>query len=166
MWVRFHDPFVSNLGIAKCLNQYDYPWIIHCTLPFFLYTCISPLYTKCSLSSINVMARMHMTCPWPGNTRMLGVVPNSDDDIWFKLQDAYISTMCITPMHWGIRLVSNMLFSGSSCWSRKAGVLCLLMETMQDMRGNHARQLKVKSNSENSSSPDRSYWDSGKHVQV
>jgi len=55
---------------------------------------------------------------------MLGVVPSSDNNTRLKLRDAYISTICITPMHVGIKLVSNMLFSGSSCWSRKAGALC------------------------------------------
>jgi hypothetical protein len=50
-----------------------------------------------------------------------------------------------------IKLVSNMLFSGSSCWSRKAGVLCSHPETMRDMRGNHARQSIVKRDKENSS---------------
>ena len=53
MSVIIHDPFVSNLGIAKCLNQYNYPWIIHCTLTFFLCACISPFYTKFPFSSIN-----------------------------------------------------------------------------------------------------------------
>jgi len=49
MRVTIHDPFVSNLGITNCLNQYHYPWIIHRTLPFFLSTWISPLCTKYSL---------------------------------------------------------------------------------------------------------------------
>jgi len=40
------------------------------------------------------------------------------------VQDAYISTICITPMHVIIKLVSDTLFSGSSYQSRKAGVLC------------------------------------------
>jgi hypothetical protein len=60
------------------------------------------------------------------------------------LQDAYISTICITPMHVEIKLISDMLFSGSSCQSRKARVLCSVPETMRDMCGNHARQLIVK----------------------
>jgi len=53
MWVSIHDRFVSNLGITKCLNQYDYPWIIHRTLPFILCACISSWDTKFCLSSIN-----------------------------------------------------------------------------------------------------------------
>ena len=60
------------------------------------------------------------------------------------LQDAYISTICITPMHVIIKLVRDMLFSGGSCLSRKAGVLYSVPETMRDMCGNHARQLIVK----------------------
>jgi len=60
------------------------------------------------------------------------------------IQDAYISTICITPMHVKIQLVSNMLLSGSSCWSSKAGVPCSNPETMRDLCGNHARQLIVK----------------------
>jgi len=60
------------------------------------------------------------------------------------LQDAYISTICITPMHVIIKLVSDTLFSGSSCQSRRARVLCSVPETMRDMRGNHVRQLIIK----------------------
>jgi len=41
-WVSIHNPIVNNLDIAKFFNQYDYGWIIHLTLPFFLYACISP----------------------------------------------------------------------------------------------------------------------------
>ena len=53
------------------------------------------------------------------------------------LQDAYISTIRITPMHVKIKLVSDMLFSGSSCQSRRAGVLCSVPETMRDMCNTH-----------------------------
>jgi len=53
MWVSIYDPFVSNLNIDKCLNQSGYHWIIHHTLPFFLYAHISPLCIKLSTFSIN-----------------------------------------------------------------------------------------------------------------
>jgi hypothetical protein len=59
------------------------------------------------------------------------------------LQDAYIFSICITPMRMEFKSVSDMLFSGSSCQSRRAGVLCSVPETMRDMCGNHARQLIV-----------------------
>jgi len=66
MWESIHDPFVSNLGITKCLNQYNYPWIIHHTVPFILGACISPLYTKFSLSSIscNIVVKVILQT-WP-----------------------------------------------------------------------------------------------------
>jgi len=53
MWVSIYDPFVSNLGIDECLNQSDYTWIIHHTLPFCLYGCIPPLCNKFAPSSIH-----------------------------------------------------------------------------------------------------------------
>jgi len=37
-----------------------------------------------------------------------------------------------------------MLFSGSSCWSRKAWVLHSHPDTLRDMSGNHTRQLILK----------------------
>jgi hypothetical protein len=56
--VSIHDPFVRNLGIAKCWNWYDYPWIIHRSLPFLLYTCISPYIPNAhSSSNCNIVAR-------------------------------------------------------------------------------------------------------------
>jgi len=51
--VSYHDPFLSNLGIAKCLDKSDCPWIIHRTLLVLLYPWISLLCTKFSLSSVN-----------------------------------------------------------------------------------------------------------------
>jgi hypothetical protein len=54
-------------------------------------------------------------------------------------------------MHVKIKLVSDMLFIGGSCRSRRAGVLCSVPETMRDMCGNHARQLIVERDKENSS---------------
>jgi len=53
MWVSMYDPVVTNLGIDKCLNQYHYPWIIHCTFPFFLYPCNYLLCTLCYSSYID-----------------------------------------------------------------------------------------------------------------
>ena len=53
MWLRIYDPFVTNISIDKCMNQYNYPWIIHRTLLFFFYPCICPSYSKFALSSIN-----------------------------------------------------------------------------------------------------------------
>jgi len=53
MWVSIHNPFVRNLTIAKSLNQYNYPWIINCTITFLQYACISAMYTKFWLSSSN-----------------------------------------------------------------------------------------------------------------
>jgi hypothetical protein len=49
------------------------------------------------------------------------------------------------------QVVSNMLFSGSSCWSRKARVLPSHLDTLRDMSGNYARQLTVKRDYEESS---------------
>ena len=81
---------------------------------------------------------------------MLGVVFNSDNDTCYVTRCIHIYDMHNT-YACANKLVSNMLFSGSSCWSRRARVLCSLLETMRDMRGNHARQLIVKSDYENSS---------------
>jgi len=50
-----------------------------------------------------------------------------------------------------IQVVSNKLFSGSSWWSREVWVLRSHLDTLRDMRGNHARQLIVKRNQEDSS---------------
>jgi len=64
--VRFTRYFAQNQNVCEnlwslcyqswhdeCLNQLDYPRIIHHTLPFFLYACVTTLSTKCSPSSIN-----------------------------------------------------------------------------------------------------------------
>jgi hypothetical protein len=48
------------------------------------------------------------------------------------------------------KVVSNMLFSGSSYYSRKVCVFCSHLDTLQDMHGNHTRQLIVKPEYENS----------------
>jgi len=53
MLLSIHVPQITNHGIDKCLNKWDYPRIIHRTLPLFLYTCISPMCTNFSLSFIN-----------------------------------------------------------------------------------------------------------------
>ena len=56
---------------------------------------------------------------------MLGVVPNSDNDtcLWLSI---HIYDVRIVDMHntyaCGNQVVSNMLFSGSSCWSLRARV--------------------------------------------
>jgi hypothetical protein len=44
--VSIYDAFVSTLDIGNCLNEEDYPWIIHHTLSFCLYSCISHVYDK------------------------------------------------------------------------------------------------------------------------
>jgi hypothetical protein len=44
-----------------------------------------------------------------------------------------------------IQVVSDMLCSGSSCWSQEVWVLCSNPDTLPDMCGNHTRQLIVKS---------------------
>jgi hypothetical protein len=59
------------------------------------------------------------------------------------LQDAYIFYNMHNTYACEIKLVSDVLFSGSSCQSRKAGVLCSVPETMRDICGNHIRQLIV-----------------------
>lgn len=81
MQVSINDPFVTNLGIAKSLNQNDHPWIIHHTLPSFLCTCISSLYTEFSLSSINsnivVKENLHTLPRWMhGRKGMLTILPD------------------------------------------------------------------------------------------
>jgi len=50
MWVSLHLPLGNNPGIDTSLNQSDYPWIIHYTLPFSPYAGITPLAQKFSLS--------------------------------------------------------------------------------------------------------------------
>jgi hypothetical protein len=52
----------------------------------------------------------------------------SDDDTWLWSKNAYTSTICKTPMHVTFKLVSDMLFSGSSYQSRKEmrkSVICV-----------------------------------------
>ena len=70
MWVSIHDTFVSNVGIAKCLNQYVYHWMIHRTLPFFLCACVSLLFTKFSLSSIDWTLSWRIFCRHKPDERM------------------------------------------------------------------------------------------------
>jgi hypothetical protein len=67
---------------------------------------------------------------------VLGVVLSSNNDTWLVTRCIHIS-ICITPMHVRIKLVSNMLLSGVSCWSREARVHCSTPETMRDMCVNH-----------------------------
>ena len=46
-------------------------------------------------------------------------------------------------MHVNIQVVSNMLFRGSTCWSREVWVLHSLLDTLRDMCRNYTRQLLV-----------------------
>jgi len=59
------------------------------------------------------------------------------------IQNAYVSVICITPMHVNVQVVRNMLYGESTCWSCEVSGLRSHQDTMRDMRGNLAQQLIV-----------------------
>jgi hypothetical protein len=66
-------------------------------------------------------------------------------------RDAYIFTICITPMHVQTRRSATCSLAGVHVGRTKRERFCSSLETMRDMRGNHARQSIVNCDYENSS---------------
>ena len=103
MWLNTLDPFVSKVVITKCLNQYDNPWIIHCTLPFIRCTWSSSLYTIFSLSTsnCNIFVKIILQTPsrWTHEKEVMPTIVPYYPPIYLYLPNTreYLENTCVSP---------------------------------------------------------------------